>query len=317
MERDIEQYFRSNRTKFFLLAFLSIIIFSIGLLFIISTNYISELLLINYRTVIITGALLFIFGLGMFLLVYLNTRPLYMNSRRLSEYDDLEMNSIFNRNLKKNLVEKYGKGYEEWREDKKSSKQKLFENDLIVFKEKFIEQSLHDLEFANLFEELYKLENKLRSQIERLISNSNLNLVIGIITSSIAIIYLGISVFNHDLKTSIELISYFVPRISTVIFVEIFSFFFLKLYKSNLAEIKYFQNEISNLNFKITALKTAIKMKDNTTISELVKTFSLTERNFILKKDESTEKIEIQKIDSTNSTNLLQNFSSIIKSIKG
>lgn len=188
---------------------------------------------------------------------------------------------------------------------------------MTTFKNKFVEQSLHDLEYANLFDELYKLDSKIKSQIDRLENNSNLNLIIGIITTTIAIIILGVSIFNQSsFTTSVDLASHYIPRISTVIFVEIFSFFFLKLYKNNLSEIKYFQNEITNLNFKISALKTAIKSKDAAIISELVRNFSVTERNFILKKDESTEKIEIHKVDTTSSNTYFQSLTDLIKSIK-
>ena len=254
--------------------------------------------------------------MGVFLSVYLNSRPFLISSRRYYDYDDIELNTYFNRNLRKNLIEKYGAPYESYEKEEKDNP-KLFDTDLTTFKNKFVEQSLHDLEFANLFEELYKSDTKIKQQIDRLENNSNLNLIIGIITTTIAIIILGASIFyQKDFKSNLDLLSHYIPRISTVIFVEIFSFFFLKLYKNNLEEIKYFQNEITNLNFKIAALKTAIKAKDAATITEITKTFSITERNFVLKKDESTEKIEMQKIDNANSNSYFQSLTDLIKSIK-
>ena len=41
------------------------------------------------------------------------------------------------------------------------------------------------------------------------------------------------------------------------IFIEVFSFFFLKLYKSGLADILYYQNELTNLESKFLALELA------------------------------------------------------------
>jgi len=317
-DSEIEYYtaHRKSRNRLYIIGFFSLVFFILGILFLIMPYEISNITLFGQRTVILLGVIMLIVGMGVFLFVYLNSRP-YFNfiSRRYDDYDDIDLNTYFNRNLRKNLVEKYGSGYEYKEEDK--SKPKLFEADLAAFKNKFVEQSLHDLEFANLFEELYKSDVKIKLQIERLENNSNLNLIIGIITTSIAIIILGASIFyQKNFLTNLDLLSHYIPRISTVIFVEIFSFFFLKLYKNNLAEIKYFQNEMTNLNFKIAALKTALKTKDVNTITEITKTFSIAERNFILKKDESTEKIEIQKIDNANSNGYFQSLTDLIKSIK-
>ncbi|MNY31758.1 hypothetical protein D3C86_1659330 [compost metagenome] len=128
---------------------------------------------------------------------------------------------------------------------------------------------------------------------------------------------LGSSIFQQNHFTiNTEFLSFFLPRISTVVFVELFSFFFLRLYKNNLSEIKYFQNEITNLNFKITSLKTAIKTDDKQTLSQIITNFSLTERNFILKKDETTEKIETIKLDSTQSSNFSRSLKELIETLK-
>ncbi|MFL9481935.1 hypothetical protein ACI6Q2_04100 [Chitinophagaceae bacterium LWZ2-11] len=319
-ELDIEfsQKYRRRRNRALIGASLSFILFLNGTAFLAAKTYVSELLLISERKTIILGIVLLIVGLCSFLFIYLNLNPYLISRRGYSEYDGIDINTFFNRKLKKNLFEKYGLPYSDrYFEQKKDKFSKLFETDLTTFKNKFVEQSLHDLEYANLFDELYKLDYKIKSQIDRLENNSNLNLIIGIITTTIAIILLAISIFNQtELKTSIELASHYIPRVSTVIFVEIFSFFFLRLYKNNLSEIKYFQNEITNLNFKISSLKTAIKLKDSNIISEIIRNFSLTERNFILKKDESTEKIEIQKMDTASSSNYFQSLSELIKSVR-
>jgi len=47
---------------------------------------------------------------------------------------------------------------------------------------------------------------------------------------------------------------YFIFRITLTILIEIFSYFFLKLYKKNLEDIKYFQNEVTNLESKYLAI---------------------------------------------------------------
>ncbi|MBI5525005.1 MAG: hypothetical protein HY897_01580 [Deltaproteobacteria bacterium] len=49
------------------------------------------------------------------------------------------------------------------------------------------------------------------------------------------------------LRREIAALSHYVPRITTVTFIEVFAFFFLKLYRASLIEIKFYQNELTSL----------------------------------------------------------------------
>jgi len=312
----IDEYkrYRNVRNKRLLLAFIGTISIILSILFFTVTDYVSELILISFRLIIISGIILFILGLGILFNVYLISKPIKFYSN-YEDYEEFDLNSIFNYHLKKNFIDKYGSQF--LRYEKDEFKETLFVDELESFKQKYILQAIHDLEFAHLFEDLNKLDNKYKFQIERLIGNSNLNLIIGTITTLLAIVILGSSIYlQKHYDTNTELLAFFLPRLSTVIFVEIFSFFFLKLYRDNLSEIKYFQNEITNLNFKITSLKTAIKINDKQTLSEIIRNFSVTERNFILKKDETTEKIESTKLDNSQVSNFTKSLSEIINALK-
>ncbi len=314
-ELDRIKYYRNRRNRMYLIGFFSFVSIVISILFFSMPELVYRIFSLEMSSTIIIGSILFIGGLGMLLTVYLNSRPYYIERRRLNEYEDIDLNNIFNFHLKKSFINQYGAPYRTYEEDEQ--KDELFDGQLDSFKKKFIEQSTHDLEFAHLFDDLYKLDSKFKSQIERLISNSNLNLIIGIITTSLAILLLGFSMFqNQKFETTVDFLSFFTPRISTVIFVEIFSFFFLKLYRNNLTEIKYFQNEITNLNFKIASLKTAIKTQNKEAIDKVISVFSITERNFILKKDETTEKLESQKIESNESSKYSKSIIDLVNSIK-
>ena len=52
--------------------------------------------------------------------------------------------------------------------------------------------------------------------------------------------------------------AYYAPRLTLSIFIEFFSFFFLRLYKTGISEIKYFQNELTNAELKFIAVEKAI-----------------------------------------------------------
>ena len=76
-----------------------------------------------------------------------------------------------------------------------------------------------------------------------------------------------------------DLLSHFIPRISIAVFIEVFSFFFLKLYKASLQEIKYFQNELTNIEMRGVALETALLASHNKTTEPIVEQLIRTDRN--------------------------------------
>lgn len=121
---------------------------------------------------------------------------------------------------------------------------------------------------------------------------------------------------DHNIN---EIILTLLPNAFFVLLIEIFSYFFLNLYKKSIEEIKFYQNELTNLESKFLALKTA-KITNNhklqcIILEEIVKT----ERNFILEQGQSTIEIEKEKISSTNSSNVIKaatellNFNKLIK----
>jgi hypothetical protein len=112
---------------------------------------------------------------------------------------------------------------------------------------------------------------RLQSEILALGRRANLNLIIGVITTLLAV---GVLVYmvliartNFDSFT--DLSSHYVPRITTVIFIEVFSFFFLRLYKSSLMEIKYYQNELTTLAAQQVALE-ASRLSQDTSVLGVV-----------------------------------------------
>lgn len=106
----------------------------------------------------------------------------------------------------------------------------------------------------------------------------------------------------------------FIPRLSVSIFIELFSFFFLRMYKRNLDEIKYLNNERTNIELKLIALESAILNKDDeNTLGKILIELSKTERNFILKKGESTVEVEKEKLESNFYKETLESVAKLIK----
>jgi len=148
------------------------------------------------------------------------------------------------------------------------------------------------------------------------------NLALGIIIagSGLYVLYQTLTVidFNEsDWKaTAIQLVA----RLSVVIVIEIFAYFFLNLYKNGLQEIKYYRNEITNSMSKQTAIKLAAMDESLKNIPDLITNLAETERNFILKKGERTLSSEQNQSSYEESSikegTLVKAFEAVIEKLK-
>lgn len=139
-----------------------------------------------------------------------------------------------------------------------------------------------------------KTLNRIYTEIDALGRRGALNLVIGILTASTGVTILGILVLGKGStpSTVLEFTMTFLPRLSLVVILELFSYFFLRLYKAGLDEIKYFQNEATNIELKVLALEVSLDKSDQVMVSESIKCLLATERNAILPEGVSTKEIK-------------------------
>ena len=159
-----------------------------------------------------------------------------------------------------------------------------------------------------------EIVSRLANELSKLAKRGNLNLVIGIMVAFLGMSLLGYFVFFDEVveksqkDPSFENFLYlFIPRISLVVIVEIFSYFFLRLYSLSLIEIKYFQNELTNVQTKYSALKAAVYLDSPEAIREVILEFSNTERNFLIRKGQTTADLERSKIEKESNKDLLRN----------
>jgi hypothetical protein len=75
----------------------------------------------------------------------------------------------------------------------------------------------------------------------------------------------------------------YLPRFAVALLLQFVGFFFLRLYVANELDLKHNRNELTNLELKMMALQIAT---DEASKKEIIRVFSKTERNFILKKNE-------------------------------
>ena len=100
----------------------------------------------------------------------------------------------------------------------------------------------------------------------------------------------------------------FGPRLALALFLQVFAYFFLKLYRTSLAEIKYFQNEITNIEAKHLALTTAIQSSNTEYLKEVIGGLLATERNHILSKDQTTVELEKARLDTDQRSAMFKMF---------
>ena len=163
-------------------------------------------------------------------------------------------------------------------------------------------------------ERLQSSRTRLSQEVQDLAKRGNVNLVLGMFTTLAGLGLLGYAVFNPPIGVSmIELAFYFAPRVSLVLLIEIFAYFFLKLYKQSLAEIKYFQNEVTNIESKHVALQVALRADDQALRSKVVEALVATERNFILLKDQTTVDLERERLLKEQQLGLTSTLKDLLK----
>jgi hypothetical protein len=197
---------------------------------------------------------------------------------------------------------------------KKEVYEKVLQNLDIYLIEKVEENYRKLINFELFIDSINPITSDTQKSIDKLQRNSALNLYLGIIVTSISVFILISTILFSPRETdiSIALIN-LLPRISFVIFIQIFAFFFLRLYRNNLEDIKYYQNELTNLNTKVSALKVAHIFKNEKRVDSILKELSLVERNYKLAKEESTAYLKKAELENEMDTGMLNMLTDLLK----
>lgn len=164
-------------------------------------------------------------------------------------------------------------------------------------------------------EQLFRsIADRLGREVQDQAKRGNLNLILGIFTTLVGLTLLGYSVFYAPAtQTANEILAYFVPRVSLVVLIEVFAYFFLRLYKQSLSEIKYFQNEITNVESRQLAIQFAAIHSEPELRLKIVEELVKTERNFLLSKDQTTVDLERDKLSRSTYSELLNSIKELVK----
>jgi hypothetical protein len=119
---------------------------------------------------------------------------------------------------------------------------------------------------------------------------ANLNLIMGTVACVLGVLLLLGWVFLFPVPNNEawqETLVRSIPRISLVLIIELVGYFFLGLYRLGTYELKFFQNELTNVELWTTSYLHAIRTGDHDLINEVVKKLLSVERNFVLRKGEA------------------------------
>jgi hypothetical protein len=105
--------------------------------------------------------------------------------------------------------------------------------------------------------------------------------VLGLATLFVFLLYPPDGAWN-DIKPLFQ----FAARLGIVAMTEVVAFFFLNQYKFTLADLKYVNNEVTNVEMRLLSLIAAAKLNEKGAIAKILAELSKTERNFALKKGE-------------------------------
>lgn len=182
------------------------------------------------------------------------------------------------------------------------------EDDRKEIKENHKNGDIADENLANEIKHTFlSSENRITRELFGLKVRSNWNLAIGSTISVIALIVLGVFINSENFNDSdyLKVLVHFLPRLSLVLFIEIFALFFLRLYKLELLSMKYYHNELTNIESKKIATIISVRHCEKDKIWETVKCLLKVERNIVLRKKDTTLELETQKLENEHNKSVL------------
>ncbi|MCR9200716.1 MAG: hypothetical protein NXI04_18930 [Planctomycetaceae bacterium] len=125
---------------------------------------------------------------------------------------------------------------------------------------------------------------RLGDAITTLGKRANKNLGFGVCVAATGILVLGMMLLNgppvtRTESTNSQLMVFFGTRVSLLFFTQVLAYFFLRLYSAGLADLKYYQNELTNISAYKAAIHTAIAKGNEEQLQTVVNSLMNVDRN--------------------------------------
>ena len=163
---------------------------------------------------------------------------------------------------------------------------------------------------------VYIAESK--SISERIYRSSGVNLFVGCLIALLGVFVFYIlnafSYSSHETALNQKLLDY-LPRFGALFFIEYIAFFFLKQYKNTIEEFRYYEGIKRRRQDDYNLIGLLERFKDKDSVLNFLIENSKNVNHNILKKDETTQVIEIQKISNLE-TDIFGKLIDLVKQVK-
>lgn len=122
-------------------------------------------------------------------------------------------------------------------------------------------------------------QDRLDRAIAALNARANLNLAIGGTMLLVGVGLLALGTSGQPIERPMDLLLRFLPRATLAVLVEVFAFFFLRMYRDNLQEMRYFQNEQTSQEARFLAASLALRMSDDALQARVIDQMASSDRN--------------------------------------
>lgn len=189
-----------------------------------------------------------------------------------------------------------------------------------------IEDSIKKIKSDNESNEKYEdavfifedIQKRLKEECNRLNKQALINLYLAFSIAFVLVCFiLYMSFFSNAYISNWNtfIIKYFPRFISFVSLITIF-LYFIKLYKTNIIDVKYYQNELTNIEQKFVAFQTAVNADNSPMIDFILKDLIAVERNTVLSPGQNSIEIERLKIENELNKGYLDKFFEVFSFLK-
>lgn len=170
---------------------------------------------------------------------------------------------------------------------------------------------------------LENMSNGVQVYIKQARKYSAVSLTMGISGSFISVLIFFWTTNLHGMYSGGTTFWEKIPHSTPIIIItQVFSYFFLKSYRSSIVDLKYYQNEQTNLKAKATALKVALFMNYSQKAEAIIENLGNTERNPQKAENEDSPKTKKEKEKESNNQlvnmvkDTLNSFTEAVNSLK-
>ncbi len=175
------------------------------------------------------------------------------------------------------------------------------------------------LKRGDVFRVFESSERRIQNEINSLSRRANLNLIIGSLVAILGIAGLvGFILSTPNNSENLEpviFIIHWVIRLSLISIVELFAFFFLQIYKTELLSIKYYQDEMTSIESRKIALLFSVLQDNCEDVSKTLSYLVSIDRNFKMEAGQTTVDLEKLKIENGFIKNEMADMIEILKGV--